>query len=197
MNITDAFLAKISKIHEQIVRERGGLYLFALVKREESIGKWDLILSASWAGESNKSDISYVAATVDYYVSKEEKLFLSRIVFLNKNDSFVVGINGALNISKGRAKVQNYVFNGVTVDQAYVFTSTRTPDKVSSVKNASSELDLNPKKIFVRAINPTGVKKYYSASPSSGTSKIYVKTLRPSGSKRVVKTSKSAEIAKV
>ena len=51
---------KLQKVEIEIAKEKGRLSLFALLLREESDDRWDLLVSASWVPSSERDALSYI-----------------------------------------------------------------------------------------------------------------------------------------
>ena len=57
------FTEKFAELESHIAEEKGPFALFALFMREDAPDRWDLIVSAPWAGDDKRS-------VVDYFVSQ-------------------------------------------------------------------------------------------------------------------------------
>src|SRR5205085_12588808 len=84
-----AFIDKVRSIAKEVAAERGDFVLFALVEREGSGGRWDLVVSASWFGEDKHPALDYLVGKVRAVLSTDELLSLSRIVLLDPKEEFV------------------------------------------------------------------------------------------------------------
>jgi hypothetical protein len=115
-------IEKFRQIEVEISAEKGDFTLFALVEREDSLGKWDVVVSASWIGKNEKSLIETIAAKIHKNLSKEEQIRLSRIVVLPPSDSLVRNLN-MIGVEHGTVKLSNNTFNGILIKEAYLITS--------------------------------------------------------------------------
>ena len=113
---------KLCKIEVDISAERGNFNLFALVEREDSLGKWDIIISADWIKEKEKEVINLIAAKLRKSLTEAEQLMFSRIVVLSPNEPFVKNLN-MISVEHGSLKISNNTFNGIFVKEAYLITS--------------------------------------------------------------------------
>lgn len=111
---------KIRKIEVDISAEKGDFTLFALIQREESFGKWDIVVSADWIKE--KEILNLIALKLRQNLTESEQLLFSRIVVLQPSDAFVRSLN-LINIEHGNAKLTNNSFNGIYINEAYLITS--------------------------------------------------------------------------
>ena len=115
-------IEKLRQIEVEVSAEKGDFTLFALIEREDSLGKWDLVVSANWIGENEKSSIETLASKIHKNLSKEEQLKLSRIVVLPPSDALVRSLN-LIGVEHGTVKLSSNTFNGILVKEAYLITS--------------------------------------------------------------------------
>ena len=115
---------KFRQIEIGISSEKGDFGLFALIEREDSLGKWDIVVAAKWIGKADKELINAIADKTRKTLSKDEQLMLSRIVILPTSDPLVKSLNliGAEHSSIG---LSNTSFNGIVIKEAYLITSKR------------------------------------------------------------------------
>src|SRR2546425_8819756 len=79
-------LDKFIAIEKQIAEERGGLSLFALFLREDAENKWDVVVSAPWFGEDQKTVFEYIVEKIRSRLDPSELLTLSRIILIEPED---------------------------------------------------------------------------------------------------------------
>jgi hypothetical protein len=103
--------------------KRGGVALFALVEREELPGRWDLVISASWVGESRRSAIEYVVAKLRTSLDPAEFVSISRIVPLRPTEEFVQALYQTVHVEHGLVELHNQLVNSIQMTRAYVITS--------------------------------------------------------------------------
>lgn len=115
-------IEKFRQIEIEISAEKGDFNLFALIEREDSLGKWDVLVSANWIGKNEKSFIETLASKIYKNLSKEEQLKLSRIVVLSPSDALVKSLN-FFGVKHGTVKLSSNTFNGVFIKEAYLITS--------------------------------------------------------------------------
>jgi hypothetical protein len=114
---------KLRKIEVEVSVKKGSFNLFALIERDDSLGKWDIVVSAEWVGEKEKELINTIALKIREYLSEDEQLMLSRIVVLPLTDPFVKNLNMFVGTEHGTIKLSNNTFNGIFVKEAYLITS--------------------------------------------------------------------------
>ena len=69
---TPELVERFARLETQIAQEKGDFALFALFMREEVPDRWDLMVSASWAGGDD-------SATVDYRWRKSSRSWVTAI----------------------------------------------------------------------------------------------------------------------
>lgn len=116
---------KLQWIEIEISQLEGSFVLFALIEREDSLGKWDLVISADWIGNNQKRIIDMIALRISIRLDKDEQLLLSRILVLPPSDQFVQSLH-LINVEHGRVRITNCTFNGIVVKEAFLITSKPT-----------------------------------------------------------------------
>ena len=120
-HLIDRFL----EIEKEISLEKGALSLFALLLREESQNKWDIVLSAPWFSKDKTPMLKYVVSKLKKKLDQEAITNLSRIVLLNYNNPFVLNINSVIKTEHGTTEFKNCQFNNIYVKHAFIITSQK------------------------------------------------------------------------
>jgi hypothetical protein len=126
MTITE-LIEKFAELESQISAERGDFALFALFMREDAPDRWDLIVSAPWAGGDKRSTVDYFVTQIKSRLGEQVLLGLSRIVVVDPENAAVQAFNRAIRIEHGRLEVKDSSFFGLPVKHAYIITSRRPP----------------------------------------------------------------------
>ncbi len=113
---------KLRQIEIEISEDNGDFNLFALIEREDSLGKWDVVVAANWAENDRKKLVNDIALKIRENLSKDEQLMLSRIVTLSPSETLVQNLNLII-VEHGMAKLSNNNFNGIIIKEAYLITS--------------------------------------------------------------------------
>ena len=116
---------KLRQIEVDISARNGDFDLFALIEREDSFGKWDVIVSANWIDNQEKAIINTLASKISETLTEDEQLMLSRILILPPSDPFVQNLN-MIRVEHGTLKLSNNSFNGIVIKEAYLITSKAT-----------------------------------------------------------------------
>jgi hypothetical protein len=115
---------KLRQIELEISTIKGNFTLFALIEREDSLGKWDVVVSVQWVDVTEKELINNIAFNIHNKLTKEEQLMLSRIVVLPSSDPLVQNLN-LIGVEHGSVKLSNNTFNGIVIKEAFLITSKR------------------------------------------------------------------------
>jgi hypothetical protein len=120
-------IEKFAELESQISAERGDFALFALFMREDAPDRWDLIVSAPWAGGDKRSTVDYFVTQIKSRLGEQVLLGLSRIVVVDPENAAVQAFNRAIRIEHGRLEVKDSSFFGLPLKHAYIITSRRPP----------------------------------------------------------------------
>jgi hypothetical protein len=118
---------KFSELESQIAADKGGFTLFALFMREDAPDRWDLIVSAPWAGEDKRAAVDYFVSEIESRLGEPGLTSLSRIVVVGPQDAAVEAINRTVQIEHGTVEVRDSSFFGLPIKHAYIITSKRPP----------------------------------------------------------------------
>jgi hypothetical protein len=117
-----AVAEKLQQIEVEISADKGAFNLFALIEREDSLGKWDIVVAANWIDAERKDLINTIALKIREKLTEDEQLMLSRIVTLSPSDTLVRSLN-MIGVEHGAFRLSNNSFNGIVIKEAYLITS--------------------------------------------------------------------------
>lgn len=92
-------IEKLKEILVELDNEKGPVLFFAVFLREDSINKWDLIVSADWLESININSYRIITDKVQNVFSQNELLQISRVVILDKNDPMVKFLRSSFNVT--------------------------------------------------------------------------------------------------
>jgi len=118
-------LRRLTAAMHEISDEKGPFTLFGLFMRVESLGRWDLLVSAPWLEEGKLRALGEFVEMLSRTFSQDEILSLSRIVTVNENDPVLAAILTAVSDAALPAELRNQVFHGVPIDEAHVLAARR------------------------------------------------------------------------
>ena len=117
------FIEKFKAIEKTIADEKGGIVLFSLFVREESIGKWDVVISAPWTRENWPEPLDYVIGVTHSRLTPAEIISLSAFFLLEPSEPFVREVNQMVQVEHGLVELRDVVLNGMAMTRAYIITS--------------------------------------------------------------------------
>ena len=118
---------KLIDVERRLSRTRGPFWLFAIGKREETLDKWDLIVSAAWLFEDKLRSLTYVTSELESAFAPDELIQISRIATLRPDNDIVQNLTAAFSQEGTLNLVQNTVVNGMEFSEVVVITARR-PD---------------------------------------------------------------------
>src|SRR5438876_9703632 len=89
---------------------KGGFTLFALFMREDAPDRWDLMVSAPWAGGDKQSTVNYLIGQIKSRLGEAGLRSLARIVVIDPPDAAVQALTPAMPIEHGRVEVRDRPF---------------------------------------------------------------------------------------
>ncbi len=118
------FEQKFLTIEKTISNEKGNFNLFALMLREESQDRWDLVLSANWLDANPNKYYEYILNKIAKGLGKiEEVNKISRIIFLNKHDKFFKEIKYFIKPEQNITELKEIKINDIHFKHVLIFTS--------------------------------------------------------------------------
>ena len=123
-------IENFKNIEMEISKEKGAFSLFALVLREDSQEKWDLLISAPWL-LNDQNEIPQKKSILFYFVDKISKIDksllneLSRIILLLPNDPFVTNMNSIVKAEHKMTEFRSCTFNNIYIKHAFIITSQK------------------------------------------------------------------------
>jgi len=118
-------IEKLTLLVPTIDREKGHVILFALFMSEDAPDRWDVIVCAQWAEANQRAALDYIANKLKKIATKKEVEFISRIVILERASPTVNGVLMCAETVGGVFRVKNSNFNGLQIQDAYIFRSRR------------------------------------------------------------------------
>lgn len=111
-----------------MLEQRGTVYLFALFEREETSGKWDIVLSSEWSDNERADAVRLISDALVPKLNPEELSALSRVFIASSGEPEV----DVLAISEEGMRMEHFYsddfsFMGVPMKQGYVFRTHTTP----------------------------------------------------------------------
>lgn len=96
------------------------VWLLALLKMDDIVDRWSVIISAPWIKETDRNaQFSYILGLIKERLTQDEMFSIARIVFLSKDDHLVEEL-----LKRGTGeKIDNEPVNGNTVHDGVIIES--------------------------------------------------------------------------
>ncbi len=114
-------LDKLKLVVQALEKEHGSIWLFALFLREDSLEKWDIVVSAPWLSSSEKEAYKMVVSKIQAALSASELLQFSRVVILDKTDPVVAFLQEVCPLTNGGFKESPKDFSVEPFSQKFGF----------------------------------------------------------------------------
>lgn len=116
-------IKKLIEIERDSAAEKGDYKLFALFLREESIGRWDIVVYSEWAYLDYPNSQSYLAKKIQNSLSADEIIQISRVVVLEQADLELPDFIQNMNVQHGVAMIKDEEFLGQQIERGYIITA--------------------------------------------------------------------------
>ncbi|HEX5025935.1 MAG TPA: hypothetical protein VFV68_11725 [Agriterribacter sp.] len=118
-------ISKLIEIEKETSQEKGAYDLFALFLREDSSGKWDILVAADWITTNKEDALKYLGASIQKKLAPKEFLLISRIVIIEESNPALPALQQAFSIEHGAAEIKDSNFFGLQIKHAFLITSKR------------------------------------------------------------------------
>ena len=129
---------KLASLERDVSGEKGDFSLFALLLREDALGKWDLLASAPWMQIDKKEALKYLVEKIGSYLDPDEFLVLSRVVPIEEGNPGLKAIHDAFRTRHGRIEVQESILFGLPIKRAIIITSEKKSPASDKGKEAGT-----------------------------------------------------------
>lgn len=121
-------LDKLKSVVRVLEMEHGPLLFFALFLREDSLEKWDIVVSATWLSSSEKAAYKMIVPKIQAALTASELVQFSRVVILDNTDPVVSFLQGVCPLTNGGFKESPTDFSvepfsekfGFSIKKAYI-----------------------------------------------------------------------------
>ena len=117
---------KYIEIEKELSKRYGPFNLFALFLREDSAGKWDILVASDWIEQNKRESMRLIAGFLQEHLDKDELINISRIVLIEDSNPALSAFQSEMNIERGNIEVKNRNLFGLPIKHAYIITSRRT-----------------------------------------------------------------------
>jgi hypothetical protein len=123
-------------MHE-IAAKKGDFTLFALFKRADGLGRWDLVVSAPWLEGGKLKVLSELVDLVAKSMGRKRLTELARVETVPGDDPTVKSILDSLPVDDDdtERRIQNVDFFGLQIEEAIIVRAKR-PERKKAVRKA-------------------------------------------------------------
>lgn len=111
------------ELERQMSEKKGHFALFALLLRDESPDRWDLVVSAPWIQSNSAEALQYIVGQMHAKFKPKDLLQISRVVTVDESDAAVQAINRAITVQHGSVELANTSLFAMLIRHAFVITS--------------------------------------------------------------------------
>ena len=124
---------KLRLLETEISQKKGDFSLFALLLREDSPNRWDLVVSAPWFWSDKKKTLDYLAKQLRSRLTSDEILSLSRIVLIEESNPGLHALQQAFHVHHTPTEFQDCNLFGLQIQHGYIITSKRNGSDPSRI----------------------------------------------------------------
>ena len=117
---------KYIEIERELSKRYGSFSLFALFLREDSAGKWDILVASDWIEQNKRESMRLIAGFLQEKLDTEELIRISRIVLIEDSNPALSTFQSEMNIERGNIEIKNSNLFGLPIKHAHIITSRRT-----------------------------------------------------------------------
>jgi hypothetical protein len=111
---------KLMNIEKELSQSQGPFDLFALLLREDSIGKWDLVVSSVWANKNKFESMQLITDKLKSVFTDKEMLMLSRLVILDKDEEAFNALYASIPMKQGLSEISDMNVLGQPIKHGYL-----------------------------------------------------------------------------
>ena len=123
---------KFRKIFATIKNEKGGVFIFALMKMDELTDKWTVVLSAPWAVEGDAEVFKYILDLIKTQLLPEEVSTVARISIFPQTDHLIEMLSKYASGASISGKI-----NGNQIHEGYIIEANSNPSTIKPVEQLS------------------------------------------------------------
>ena len=117
---------KYTEVERELAETYGPFGLFALFLREDSAGRWDVLVSSDWIEDNKQRAMNLIAEKLKEKLDTEELISISRIVLIEDSNPALSAFQSEMNIERGNIEVKDSNLFGLPIKHAHIITSRRT-----------------------------------------------------------------------
>lgn len=121
----DEITKKFQQIYSSLKQEKGDFYVFMILKVDEYIDKWSIVVSAPWITKANQGEsFNLIVGKIKENLTIEESSTIARLGIFQPDEHFIKLVNESISVDTNTpVKLAGTKLNGYFVHEAYVFES--------------------------------------------------------------------------
>jgi len=129
VNMED-IIRKFQLIYTDLKREKGSFYVFMILKMDEFVNKWSIVVSAPWITKGNQNEnFTYLVDKIKETLTLEESSTIARLGIFQPDEHLIRLINQSIRVDSGTpVRLENTKLNGYLIHEAYIFESISLQD---------------------------------------------------------------------
>ena len=129
-SIAQTLARRLQLAEKAIASTHGQFVLFVLAEREETPGKWDLLVSAFWL-DTNRQGVQQMVNLLKPYLAEDNWLALASITPLAPTLEYVQWIAQKYNVQHDSQEVIDDFWDSLFIQHGYVITADLSPAQVA------------------------------------------------------------------
>ena len=123
-------IRKFQLIYTDLKREKGSFYVFMILKMDEFVNKWSIVVSAPWITKGNQNEnFTYLVDKIKETLTLEESSTIARLGIFQPDEHLIRLINQSIRVDSGTpVRLENTKLNGYLIHEAYIFESISLQD---------------------------------------------------------------------
>jgi hypothetical protein len=125
---------------DKIAAKKGEFTLFALLRRADALGGWDLVVSAPWLESGNLKATRGLVRMLARWMGEESLQQFSRVVALDSDEPRVRFIRENFPVRKGEGErtVQSIDLLGLQIEKAIILRAEKPRSRPAVLPNTAS-----------------------------------------------------------
>lgn len=128
------FIDKMKEVEQSLTKEYGNFALFALLEREDSPDRWDVVVASAWLGTGSNAIFTLAREFVER-LTPEDAVRVARIVPLDLESDFVKFLQDTyaeMSVTGPVVRLGESVLSGIDIRSGYILEAGATTSRVPS-----------------------------------------------------------------
>ena len=121
-----SLIENVSRAEATLAQENGAFVFFGLLQREETAGKWDVVVSAPWL-TTDRAGTEVVINGLTRFLTAADWLKTASVVPLPPDADFVQSLTRRFQAEHQLLETGGFSTDDVAVDRAFIITANKHP----------------------------------------------------------------------